>query len=59
MLVIREEENEASRATEGARRATGVARGAAGRLGMVQTLRSRRRRHGVRFSGEYKRPNRE
>ena len=56
MLVInQEEENKASRATEGARRATGDARGAAGRNGdgpdpEVADKATRRR-----FSTEYKR----
>ena len=55
MLVIREEENEPSRATEGARRATGVARGAAGRTGDGPDPEVAEKATRRRFSGEYKR----
>ena len=55
MLVIREEENEASRGTEGARRATGVARGAAGRTGDGPDPEVAEKATRRRFSGEYKR----
>ena len=55
MLVIREAENEASRGTEGARRATGVARGAAGRTGDGPDPEVAEKATRRRFSGEYKR----
>ena len=55
MLVIREAENEASRGTEGARRATGVARGAAGRTGDGPDTEVAEKATRRRFSGEYKR----
>ena len=56
MLVINQDEgNEASRATEGARRATGDARGAAGRRGDGPDPEVADRATRRRFSAEYKR----